>query len=98
MSNGKIKHKKYKLSGNERWTLDGKTHREDGPALITPIGEWWYRHGKKHRSDGPAFVSSVTGNVEWWFNNVYYETFEEWLEANDADENTKLKALLKYKK
>jgi hypothetical protein len=100
MSNGKIKHKKYKLTGNERWTLGGKTHREDGPAfIIHGIGEWWYQDGKKHRADGPAFISlNGMGKDEWWYKGVHYESFDEWLEANDADENTKLKALLKYKK
>ncbi len=38
----------YKLmDGSERWELDDKLHREDGPALITPEGEFWYRHGKE---------------------------------------------------
>lgn len=32
--------------GSERWEIDGKLHREDGPALITPEGETWYRHGQ----------------------------------------------------
>jgi hypothetical protein len=31
--------------GSERWEVDHKLHREDGPALITPEGQFWYRHG-----------------------------------------------------
>ena len=36
------------------WFVDGVRHREDGPALITGIGEIWYYHGLIHRLTGPA--------------------------------------------
>ena len=29
-------------SGSERWFLDGKFHREDGPAIIWKNGDEWY--------------------------------------------------------
>ena len=37
------------------WKLNGKLHREDGPAIEWASGatEWW-KHGKLHREDGPA--------------------------------------------
>ena len=35
-------------NGIEEWYLNGKYHREDGPAIIRPNGkkEWWI-NGKK---------------------------------------------------
>ena len=51
----------------EVYYLDGKRHREDGPAA-----QWWYKNGqkemeiyylddKRHREDGPAY--------QWWYDN-----------------------------
>lgn len=58
----------YKLDdGSERWELDDKLHREDGPALILPDGtQTWYRHGKIHRGDGGPAISKPHGTKEWW--------------------------------
>lgn len=55
--------------GNKEWSLNGRLHREDGPAIETEGGhkEWW-RNGKRHREDGPA-VEDAEGNKEWWFND-----------------------------
>ena len=37
------------------WYLNGKLHREDGPAIenISGAKSWWI-NGKKHRENGPA--------------------------------------------
>jgi hypothetical protein len=44
----------------------GKTHRDDGPALIKADGtKSWWRHGHLHRDDGPA-VEWADGKREWW--------------------------------
>jgi hypothetical protein len=44
--------------GTKRWFLNGKPHREDGPAIEYPDGsKFWYLNGKYHREDGPA--------IEW---------------------------------
>jgi hypothetical protein len=53
--------------GIKRWFLNGKLHREDGPAIEWSNGtkEWWL-NGKRHRSDGPA-VERNKGSKEWWF-------------------------------
>ena len=43
-------------SGSKEWWLNGKRHREDGPAVeycINGSKEWWL-NGKRHREDGPA--------------------------------------------
>jgi len=58
-----------RMEGNtEKWELDGKLHREDGPALIYSNGtEHWYFHGKLHREDGPAIIK-CTGTKEWYLH------------------------------
>ena len=43
------------VHGATRWYLDGKLHRENGPAVEYADGDkWWYLNGKRHRADGPA--------------------------------------------
>ena len=55
---------------NKVASLNGKLHRENGPAV-----EWidghkeWYLHGKLHREDGPAVVLG-NGNKYWFLNGV----------------------------
>ena len=50
------------------WKLNGKIHREDGPAIHDGVGsQFWFRHGKRHREDGPAYMGS-NGVKEWWLN------------------------------
>ena len=62
------------------WKLDGKLHREDGPAYIsyyihdqTLYSERWCINGLPHREDGPAeifysFSGGVT-NEHWYLND-----------------------------
>lgn len=57
-------------------TLNGVLHREDGPAVISPMHQEWYINGVLHREDGPArcFITHPAGGeriVEFWFNGVY---------------------------
>jgi len=41
--------------GTISWYLNGKFHREDGPACEHPNGtKKWFLNGKHHREDGPA--------------------------------------------
>jgi len=61
---------------SEIHTVNGKYHREDGPACIR-----WYRNGQKeseeycvndksHREDGPARIAwTLTGQI---MNELYY--------------------------
>jgi len=55
-------------NGNKGWCLNGKRHREDGPALEYPDGhkEWWL-NGKRHREDGPA-IEYPDGAKVWYLN------------------------------
>jgi hypothetical protein len=54
--------------GTRHWYLNGKRHREYGPALECANGvrSWWL-NGKRHREDGPA-IEWDDGRREWWLN------------------------------
>jgi hypothetical protein len=53
--------------GTKRWYLNGKCHREDGPAVEYISGtKYWYINGKYHREDGPA-VENADGSKEWYY-------------------------------
>ena len=44
--------------GTKEWFLNGKRHREDGPAVEYANGyKSWYINGELHREDGPAIES-----------------------------------------
>jgi hypothetical protein len=67
--------------GSKFWYLDGKRHREDGPAMEWSDGtKYWYLNGKCHRTDGPA-VEYAGGDKAWWLNHQRL-SFNQWLEAN----------------
>ena len=52
----------------QRWCLNGKLHREDGPAWIRADGaKVWYLNGKRHREDGPAEIYA-DGTKYWYLN------------------------------
>jgi hypothetical protein len=54
--------------GTKSWYLDGKRHREDGPAIEYAYGtKSWYIDGKLHREDGPASVG-CNGDKSWHIN------------------------------
>jgi len=72
-------------SGDKEWYLDGKIHREDGPAIEKANGyKAWYLAGERHREDGPA-IEFASGRKEWWLNDekVDPETIADlWLAKN----------------
>jgi hypothetical protein len=54
--------------GNKCWHLNGKSHREDGPAIECVNGDkFWHLNGEAHREDGPA-VERINGNKYWYLN------------------------------
>ena len=56
-------------SGTKRWYLNGKHHREDGPAVEYVHGaKLWFLNGKRHREDGPA-VEYTNGDKLWYLND-----------------------------
>jgi hypothetical protein len=54
--------------GTKEWFLNGKLHREDGPAYEGSDGsKSWWLNGKRHREDAPA-VEWSNGAKEWYLN------------------------------
>lgn len=54
------------------WSLNGKLHREDGPAIEFANGtKRWFLNGKLHRIGGPAVVFR-TGYEEWFIEGVLH--------------------------
>ena len=49
------------------WFINGRLHREDGPALDAFGNKAWYKHGKRHREDGPA-IETALGIKLWYIN------------------------------
>ena len=65
-------------NGAKWWYLNGKLHREDGPAIEYADGsKHWWLNGQRHREDGPA-VECADGSKFWWLNDRQY-TEDEWL-------------------
>ena len=65
--------------GNRRteWRLNGKLHREDGPAIEWASGtKEWYLNGKRHREDGPA-VEYIDGSKKYWIDGVRVKPFKK---------------------
>jgi len=59
-------------NGNKYWYLNGKLHRENGPAIEHKNGnKYWYLNGELHREDGPAIECS-NGTKYWYKNGVNY--------------------------
>ena len=58
--------------GVKVWYLNGKLHREDGPAIEYWDGsKYWFLNGERHREDGPAIESS-DGSNRWHLNGTEY--------------------------
>ena len=59
--------------GTKIYLLNGKLHREDGPAIEWLNGtKLWYINDLRHREDGPA-IEYTNGSVEWFYNDVKYD-------------------------
>jgi len=55
-------------NGTKKWYLNGKLHREDGPAIEYADGsKSWWLNGKRHREDGPA-IEWASGSKYWYLN------------------------------
>ena len=82
MSNNKPTCKEHS-DGTKEWFLNGKRHREDGPAYEHPNGakQWWL-NGKLHREDGPAIEHS-DGTKQWFLNGKITTALEVFKQAND---------------
>jgi hypothetical protein len=88
INNPKIEYWDNGQKRSELWSLNGKYHREDGPAYQfwhsngqKRIEEWWL-NGLIHREDGPAihfFRDDRKKYEEWYLNGKKYSR-EEWVE------------------
>ena len=55
--------------GKVYWVLNGKYHREKGPAYYECDGyKTWCQNELYHRLDGPAEIGSH-GTKRWWISN-----------------------------
>jgi len=71
-------------NGSKKWYLNGKLHREDGPALEYADGdkEWWL-NGEFHREGGPA-VEYADGSKSWYLNGKLHREDGPALEYADG--------------
>ena len=75
---------KTNANGDKHWWLNGKLHREDGPAVEYAGGtKYWYLNGNLHREDGPA-VEHTSGFKEWFLNGKSLSK-AEWFDALSFD-------------
>ena len=70
----------------EIYYINGKYHREDGPAKMYWYNngqkqfESYYINGKRHREDGPAIICwNNNGQIkseEYWINGIHLDKFQ----------------------
>ena len=72
MSDYKTYEVKVWADGDKQWYLNGKLHREDGPAVERSDGykEWWL-NDYLHREDGPA-IEWADGTKYWYLNGNFH--------------------------
>jgi hypothetical protein len=80
-------------NGNRFWRLNGKRHREDGPALEMADGvrSWWI-NGERHRLDGPA-LEMADGSRSWYFNGKLHRLDGPAIEWTNGELNRKFHRL-----
>jgi hypothetical protein len=83
--------------GTKAWYLNGKRHREDGPAIEWSDGrKWWITNGLFHREDGPA-IERFAGTKVWYLNGKVHradgpaivgrELCEWWIDGEEFHES-----------
>ena len=81
-------------NGTKEWYIEGKHHREDGPAIICGNGsKHWYKEGKRHRLDGPA-IEYGDGRKEWWVEGKDYleKDFNKKIEEFKSEKTMEIKS------
>ena len=79
---------KVDSDGFKSWWLNGKKHREDGPAVECASGsKAWWLNGERHREDGPAIESAI-GFKSWWLNGKRVTEEEHKATMNSVEEMT----------
>jgi hypothetical protein len=71
------------LKGSILYKINGKLHKEDGPATIHCDRQVWYNNGLIHRVGGPAYTDSE-GAQSWWQNgNMHRDDGPAWIKGNN---------------
>ena len=66
--------------GDKYWFLNGKRHRENGPAIeYANEDRVWWLNGKLHRENGPA-IEFPNGSKWWYLNGIEYSESDYWKE------------------
>ncbi|MEO7172794.1 hypothetical protein [Flavobacterium sp.] len=64
---------KFTYKYGTKYLLEGKIHREGGPAIEYSNGDKeWRVQGKRHRLDGPA-IEHKNGNKHWYYAGEFIE-------------------------
>ena len=72
--------------GDKYWFLNGKRHRENGPAVeYANGGKCWFFNGKYHRENGPA-IEYGNGDKSWWLNGVCFTKSDYWHVMKETNE------------
>ena len=75
---------KVDSDGTKYWLLNGKLHREDGPAVERSDGtKQWFLNGKPHREDGPAVDRS--DGIKYWYLHGEEVTWKEVFRQANGD-------------
>jgi hypothetical protein len=70
--------------GTKRWYLNGKLHREDGPAIEGSDGSKWYINDKLHREDGPV-IEYANGTTCWYLDGKLHRENGPAIESANGD-------------
>ena len=99
---------KVEDNGDRCWYLNGKLHREDGPAIEFTNGtRYWCLNDKYHREDGPA-IEYANGTRCWYLKGKFHRedgpaieyangTREWWLNGLEYTEEEFIKKTAKVK-
>jgi hypothetical protein len=75
------------------YRVNGKWHREDGPAIEWGNGhKEWYINGKYHREDGPAIESD--GGKLWYFHGILHRLDGPAVEWGNGDKEWRVNGKL----
>jgi hypothetical protein len=76
---------KIDADGGKQWWVNGKLHRDDGPAIELADGTCaWYQNDMLHRTDGPALLGADGYNV-WYCNGKLHRTDGPAIEYANGD-------------
>jgi antitoxin component YwqK of YwqJK toxin-antitoxin module len=76
---------KVYADGDKAWYLNGKLHREDGPAEELRDGtKYWFLNDKRHREDGPAEEYN-DGSKTWYLNGKLHREDGPAVEYSNGD-------------